>query len=94
MNIWKTIAKKEIRLATYRFRKNRILFFLYLYFILAFWGLYFGPNLLNIFLPEFLSYYGYLYLDQVVLYFEYFFFLIFLSNIMIPLYNLYHKKGN
>ena len=94
MSIWKTIAKNEIRLATYRFRKNRMLFFLYLYFILAFWGLYFGPNLLTIFLPEFLSYYGYLYLDTLVLYFEYFFFLIFLLNIMLPLYNLYNKKGN
>ena len=93
MNIWKTIAKNEIRLATYRFRKNRLLLFLYLYLILAFWGLYFGPNLLDIFLPEFLSYYGYLYLDQIVLYFEYFFFLIFLSNIMLPLYNLYKTKG-
>lgn len=94
MSIWKTIAKNEIRLATYRFRKNRRLFFLYLYFILAFWGLYFGPNLLEIFLPEFLSHYGYLYLDQLVLYFEYFFFLIFLLNIMLPLYNLYNKKGD
>ena len=94
MSIWKTIAKNEIRLATYRFRKNRVLLFLYLYLILAFWGLYFGPNLLDIFLPEFLSYYGYLYLDQLVLYFEYFFFLIFMVNIMLPLYNLYHRKGN
>ena len=94
MSNWKTIAKNEIRLATFRFRKNRRLFFLYLYFILAFWGLYFGPNLLDIFLPEFISYYGYLYLDQLVLYFEHFFFLIFLLNIMLPLYNLYNKKGN
>ena len=94
MSIWKTIAKNEIRLATYRFRKKRRLVFLYLFFILAFWGLYFGPNLLDIFLPEFLSYYGYLYLDELVLYFEYFFFLIFLLNIMLPLYNLYNKKGS
>jgi len=94
VSIWKTIAKNEIRLATYRFRKIRFLLFLYLYLILAFWGLYFGPNLLDIFLPEFLSYYGYLYLDQLVLYFEYFFFLIFMVNIMLPLYNLYHRKGN
>ena len=94
MSIWKTIAKNEIRLATYRFRKNRRLFFLYLCFILAFWGLYFGPNFLDIFLPEFLSYYGYLYLDILVLYFEYFFFLIFLLNIMLPLYNLYNNKGS
>ena len=35
-----------------------------------------------------------MYLDQLVLYFEYFFFLIFLLNIMLPLYNLYNKKGN
>ena len=34
-----------------------------------------------------------MYLDQLVLYFEYFFFLIFLLNIMLPLYNLYNKKG-
>ena len=94
MNIWKTIAKNEIRLATYKFRKNRRLFFLYLFFISAYWGLYFGPPFLDIFLPEFLSNYGYLYLDQIVLYFEYFFFLIFLLNIMLPLYNLYNKKGN
>lgn len=94
MSIWKTIAKNEIRLATYRFRKNRRLFFLYLFFFLTFWGLYFGPNLLDIFLPEFLSHYGYLYLDQLILYFEYFFFLIFLLNIMLPLYNLYNNKGN
>ena len=94
MSNWKTIAKNEIRLVTYRFRKNRRLFFLYLFFILAFWGLYFGPNLIDIFLPEFLSYYGNLYLDQLVLYFEYFLFLIFLLNIMLPLYNLYNKSGN
>ncbi len=94
MNTWKTIAKNEIRLATYRFRKNRRLFFLYLSFILAYWSLYFGPNLIDIFLPEFLSHYGYLYIDQLVLYMEYFFFLIFLLNIMLPLYNLYNKKGH
>jgi len=94
MSIWKTIAKNEIRLVTYRFRKNRRLLFLYLYFILVFWGLYFGPNLIDIFLPEFLHHYGYLYIDDLVLYLEFFFFLIFLLNIMLPLYNLYNKKGN
>ncbi len=91
--MWKTIAKNEIRLATYRFRKNRRLFLLYLFSILIFWGFYFGPNFLDMLIPEFVSYYGYMYLNQLVLYFEYFFFLIFLLNIMLPLYNLYNKKG-
>lgn len=92
MALWKTIAKNEIRLVTFRFRKNRRLFFIYIFSILAFWGLFFGPNVLNIILPEFLSYYAYIYIDELILYFEYFFALIFLLNIMLPLYNLYQKK--
>ncbi len=94
MSLWKKIAKNEFRLATYRFRKNRRLFFLYLISGFTYWGFYFGPNLLNILLPQFLSYYAYLYADVLVLYFEYFFALIFLLNILLPLYNLYQKKEN
>ena len=63
MSLWKIIAKNEFRLATYRFRKHRRLFFLYLISGFIYWGFYFGPSLLNILLPQFLSYYAYLYAD-------------------------------
>ena len=91
MSLWKIIIKHEIRLKTYRYRKNRKLFLLIIYAIFIYWGFYLGPNLFDIIMSnvaqgipsEFVSY--------SAKFIEYFLTSFFLIILIYPLYNLYRK---
>jgi hypothetical protein len=91
MSLWKIIAKNELRLATYRFRKDRKLFFIILFSLAFFWAFYFGPTIFDILLSEFVGVSAlenqFFFLDFI----EYLLMTLFLLNFMIPLYNLYKK---
>ena len=92
MRLWKTIFKNEILLKTSSFRRHRKSFFLILYSIGLFWGLYLGPNFFDIILPNLFKTYSGLYKPLVILIIEQIFAIIFLSYMIYPLYNLYRKK--
>jgi len=91
MSLWKTIAKKEIRIRTNRVRKNRKLFFVVIYSLALFWALYLGPNLFDIILPDLLITFSSLYKPFIILLIEYTSMMGFLLSAMYPLYILYKK---
>ena len=91
MSLWKIIFKNSIRIKTYRFRKNRLLFIFILYIIVLFWAIYLGPNIFNIILSAVVENIGNEYKYLIAIFIEYFLTLIFLVVLIYPLYNLYRK---
>ncbi len=91
MSLWKTIVKLEIRLKTYRYRKNRRLFLLIIYVIFLYWGFYLGPNLFDIIISNITQDIPSEYVSFSVKFIEYFLTSFFLIILIYPLYNLYRK---
>jgi len=91
MSLWKTIAKHEIRIKTYKYRKNRTLFFVVIYAIFGYWGFYLGPNLFDIILSNIAQSIPSEFISFAVKFIEYFFTSFFLIILIYPLYNLYRK---
>ena len=87
IRIWLTIAKKEFRVFTFRFKKNRKRFFIFIIGFLIFWGIYFGPILLNSIIPSIFKVFGSVYISDYFLnILGSFFFIIFLVNFLVPIY--------
>ncbi|MFX0156206.1 MAG: hypothetical protein ACFE9Q_16920 [Candidatus Hodarchaeota archaeon] len=91
MSLWKTIIKHEIRLKTYRYRKNRKSFLIVIYAIFLYWGFYLGPNLFDIILSIVAQDIPSEYVSISVKFIEYFLTAFFLIILIYPLYNLYRK---
>jgi len=91
MSLWKIIVKHEIRLKTYRYRKNRKLFLLIIYAIFLYWGFYLGPNLFDIIISNVAQEIPSEFVSFSVKFIEYFLTSFFLIILIYPLYNLYRK---
>ncbi|MCK4286706.1 MAG: hypothetical protein KAX18_10915, partial [Candidatus Lokiarchaeota archaeon] len=91
MSLWKTIVKHEIRLKTYRYRKNRTSFLIIIYAIFVYWGFYLGPNLFDIIISNIAQEIPSEFVFVFVKFIEYFFTSFFLIILIYPLYNLYRK---
>ena len=89
--LWYNIAKKEIRLKTFRFRKRRKLFFIIVYGIFLFWAIYLGPYFMDLLLPELLKIHSSYLIPVLPPIIEYSFLMIFLIFIIYPLLMLYRK---
>jgi len=92
MSLWRTILKKEIYCKTSRIRNHRKSFFLILFSLLLYWGLYLGPNIFDIILPSLLKTHSKLYKPLIIDLIEYFFTIIFLTYFVYPFYILFRKK--
>ncbi|MFW9940845.1 MAG: hypothetical protein ACFFFT_07380, partial [Candidatus Thorarchaeota archaeon] len=91
MSLWKIIVKHEIRLKTYRYRKNRKLFLIIIYSIFLYWGFYLGPNVFDIILSNVAQGIPSEFIYVSVKFIEYFLTSFFLIILIYPLYNLYRK---
>jgi len=91
MNLWKTIIKHEIRIKTYRYRKNRKLFLIIIYAIFIYWGFYLGPNFFDIIISNIAQDIPSEYISISIKFIEYFLTSFFLIILIYPLYNLYRK---
>ena len=91
MSLWKVIAKNEIRLKTFRLRKNRRLFIILIYTLFLLWAAFLGPIIFDEILPEFLRQFT----DQIefliTLILEYAFMMLFVMYTIYPLFLLYRK---
>ncbi|MFX1316402.1 MAG: hypothetical protein ACFE9T_11100 [Promethearchaeota archaeon] len=92
MSLWRIIARNEIRLKTYRFRKNRKLFFILIYSLFLLWAAYIGPILFDAILPEILKNYTEFYESIIVLVFEYSIMMLFVMYAIYPLFILYRRR--
>ncbi|MBN1217078.1 MAG: hypothetical protein JXA99_16780 [Candidatus Lokiarchaeota archaeon] len=92
IRIWLTIAKKEFRIFTFRFQKNRKRFLIFIIGFLIFWGIYFGPIVLNSIIPSIFKVFGSEYIrDYFLNILGSFFFIIFLVNFLVPIYDFNRK---
>lgn len=91
MSLWKKIFKNEIRIKTYRFRKNRRLYLIVIYALMLYWASYLGPNVFDIIVSEFVRELATEYKFIFIVFIEYFLTIIFLLVLIYPLYNLYRK---
>ena len=91
MALWKIVAKNEIRLKTFRVRKNRKIFFILIFTLLVAWAAFLGPVIFDEIIPELLK----LYTDQfealISLILEYSFMMLFVMYTIYPLFLLYRK---
>ena len=92
IRIWIAIATKEFRVFTYRFQKHRKNIIIILSIFIMFWGFYLGPIILNSIIPNLFRNIVASYAKEYLLdLFGYFFFIIFLINILVPIYDFYRR---
>ncbi len=91
MTLWKIIAKNEIRLKTFRIRKNRRLFFILIYTLLLLWAAFLGPVIFDEILPELLKDFSVQFEALISLILEYSFMMLFVMYTIYPLFLLYRK---
>ncbi|MFX0023677.1 MAG: hypothetical protein ACFE9S_15225 [Candidatus Hermodarchaeota archaeon] len=91
MSLWKIIAKKEIRLKTFRVRRNRRLFFILIYTVLIVWAAFIGPIIFDEILPEVLKNFSVQFEPLISLILEYSFMMLFVMYTIYPLFLLYRK---
>ncbi len=91
MTLWKIIAKNEIRLKTFRVRKNRRLFFILIFTIMLLWAAFLGPVIFDAILPELLKIYSGQFEVLITLILEYSFMMLFVMYTIYPLFLLYRK---
>lgn len=89
--LWYRIAKKEIRLKTFRFRKHRKVFFIIIYGLFLFWAIFLGPFFMDLLLPELLKIHSSFLVPILPPIIEYSFLMIFIIFIIYPLLMLYRK---
>ncbi|MEJ2279969.1 MAG: hypothetical protein P8Y70_19815 [Candidatus Lokiarchaeota archaeon] len=89
--IWLSVAKKEFRIFTYRFRKNRIIFLIIISLIFTFWGFYFGPLIFESIFPAIFKVWASQVKNNIADLIGYFFALTFLTNIFVPIYDSYRS---
>ncbi|TFF87349.1 MAG: hypothetical protein EU550_03400, partial [Promethearchaeota archaeon] len=92
LKVWVTVARKEFRIFTYRFRRNRLLLLIVFSFISVFWGFYLGPLIFEAILPEIFEVWASRAKNRIGDLFGYFFALLFLINMFVPIYDSYRSK--
>jgi len=88
---WKTIAKNELRIKTNRFRNHRRLFFIIIFSLSLFWGLFLGPFFIDAIIPDIIKEFSNQFESLVVLIIEFTFASFFLIQVMYPLFVLFRK---
>lgn len=91
MSQWKTIAKNELRIKTNRFRNHRRLFFIIIFSLSLFWGLFLGPFFIDAIIPDIIKEFSNQFESLVVLIIEFTFASFFLIQVMYPLFVLFRK---
>ena len=91
MTLWKIVAKNEIRLKTFRVRKNRRLFFILIFTLFLLWAAFLGPVIFDEILPELLKLYSVQFEVLITLILEYAFMMLFVMYTIYPLFLLYRK---
>ena len=89
--LWYRIAQKEIRLKTFRFRRQRKIFFLLTYGLFLFWAVFLGPYLIDLILPDLLKIHSSQLVPILHPIIEYSFLMIFIIFIIYPILMLYRK---
>ncbi|MFX1374452.1 MAG: hypothetical protein ACFFA0_01450 [Promethearchaeota archaeon] len=91
MTLWKPIAKNEIKLRTSLFRKNRVLFLIFIYCVLLIWAFILCPFIFDLFMPDLADIIGPEILMAVSLLIEYGMMALFLFTLIYPLNTVYRK---
>ena len=91
-NLWKVIAKNEIKLRTSKFRNHRKLFFITLYSLLFLWAFIAAPFLFDLFIPTLAIQFSSIFKPVVALVIESVMMVLFLMLLMYPLNNVYNES--
>ncbi len=91
MNLWRTIAKCEIRLKSSRLRTNRRLYFILIYSLALFWALYLGPVIIDAIIPEIIKDFSNQLENFIIQLVEYTFTTFFFMSVIYPLFVLFRK---
>jgi hypothetical protein len=90
-NLWRVIAKNEIKLRTSKFRNHRKLFFIALYSLLILWAFIAAPFLFDLFIPTLAIQFSSVFKPVVALIIESVMMMLFLILVMYPLNNVYRE---
>ncbi|MFX1453929.1 MAG: hypothetical protein ACFFDB_01005 [Promethearchaeota archaeon] len=90
-NLWRVIAKNEIKLRTSRFRNYRKLFFISLYVLLSIWAFLLAPFLFDLFIPTLAVQFSSVFKPVVAILIESSMMILFLVLMMYPLNNVYRE---
>jgi hypothetical protein len=91
-NLWKVIAKNEMRIRTSKFRGHRSIFFLALYSVLSIWAFIVAPFLFDLFMPTLAVQYSTIFKPVVAIVIESIMMMFFLVLMMYPLNNVYRES--
>ncbi|NHJ22931.1 MAG: hypothetical protein EAX89_00030 [Candidatus Lokiarchaeota archaeon] len=91
-NLWKIIAKNELRIRTSKFRRRRPIFFLALYSVLSIWAFVVAPFLFDLFMPTLAVQYSTIFKPVVAIVIESIMMMLFLVLMMYPLNNVYRES--
>ncbi len=91
-NLWKVIAKNELRIRTSKFRGRRSIFFLALYSALSIWAFVVAPFLFDLFMPTLAVQYSTIFKPVVAIVIESILMTLFLVLMMYPLNNVYRES--
>ncbi len=91
-NLWKIIAKNELRIRTSKFRRRRSIFFLALYSVLSIWAFVVAPFLFDLFMPTLAVQYSTIFKPVVAIVIESIMMMLFLVLMMYPLNNVYRES--
>jgi len=92
IKIWWAISKKEFRIFTYRFKKNRKNILILLTIILILWGFYLGPNIIGSIFPQIFYDYAQTYKSRYSDFLGFLFTICFLINLLVPIYDSYRRS--
>ena len=90
-NLWKVIAKNEIRVRTSSFRNHRILFFVILYSLLFLWAFILSPFLFDTFMPTLAAQFSDIFKPVIAILIESSLMILFLVLVIYPLNNIYRE---
>ncbi|MFX1390089.1 MAG: hypothetical protein ACFE9Z_08515 [Promethearchaeota archaeon] len=90
-NLWKKIAKNEIRIRTSNFRNHRKLFFFVLYSLLVVWAVLLAPFLFDLFMPTLAEQFSDIFKPVIGITIESIMMMLFLMLIIYPLNNVYKE---
>jgi hypothetical protein len=91
-NLWRIIAKNEIKLRTSKFRNHRKLFFITLYSLLFLWAFIIAPFLFDLFIPTLAIQFSSVFKPVVAMIIESVMMMLFIVLLMYPLNNVYKEE--
>ncbi|MHA1987539.1 MAG: hypothetical protein ACW98D_12950 [Promethearchaeota archaeon] len=91
-NLWKIIAKNEIKLRTSKFRNHRKSFFITLYSLLFLWAFIIAPYLFDLFIPTLAIQFSSIFKPVIALIIESVMMMLYLMLLMYPLNNVYRES--